>query len=439
MRELLELLLERDGYEIRCAANGREALELLRENPFDLVITDIRMEPVNGLEVLKQCKALSPRTVVIMISAFASTELAVEAMNEGAYDYFPKPFNNDEILSVIANALKDRGVEEKGPRTQDGPLHFGCIIGESPPMRRIYETIRQIAKTGSNVLVTGESGTGKELVAKAIHRQSPRHDQPFVVVNCGGVPENLIESELFGYKKGAFTGATANRKGLVEAAQGGTLFLDEIGELSPVLQVKLLRLAQEKTIKMVGGTEDIPVDVRIISATNRDLFQQTQNGSFRQDLYYRIHVVSLRLPPLRERADDIPLIFEHYLRRFAGKAGHDAQLTAAARETLKAYAWPGNIRQLRNVAEVVAYGDEELIDARHIHEVLGDQERASTPARLITIPESASLKQMESEIIRNLLAKHSADEVCARLGISRVTLWRKMKNLENGAASPLRR
>ncbi len=233
MRELLEILLLKHGYDVQCAQSGSEALDIIQSQPFDLVITDIRMKPVNGLEVLKQCKTIFPRTIVIMISAFASTELAVEAMNEGAYDYFPKPFNNEEILSVISNALRNRGDDQILTEPKEGPLYFGCLIGESPPMRKVYESIQRVAKTSSNVVITGENGTGKELVAKAIHRQSPRRDEPMVTVNCGGVPENLIESEMFGYKKGSFTGAATNKKGLVEAAQGGTLFLDEIGELSP--------------------------------------------------------------------------------------------------------------------------------------------------------------------------------------------------------------
>ncbi len=280
MRELLEILLLKHGYDVQCAQSGVEALDIIQSHSFDLVITDIRMNPVNGLEVLKRCKSISPRTTVIMISAYASTELAVEAMNEGAYDYFPKPFNNDEILSVISNAVRNRGDDQALSKPQEGPLFFGCLIGESLPMRKIYESIRRVAKTSSNVAITGESGTGKELVAKAIHRQSERRDKPLMTVNCGGVPENLIESELFGYRKGAFTGATTNKIGLVEAAQGGTLFLDEIGELSPLLQVKLLRLVQEKTIRIVGGTEDISVDVRIISATNRDLERMVMEKNF---------------------------------------------------------------------------------------------------------------------------------------------------------------
>lgn len=352
MRELLEILLLREGYNVQCAQSGREALDLIQNTPFDLVITDIRMQPMNGLEVLKQCKTISPRTTVIMISAYASTELAVEAMNEGAYDYFPKPFNNDEILSVISNALKSKGDIDGQSKDREGPLYFGCLIGESAPMRKIYESINRVAQTSSNVLITGESGTGKELVAKAIHRESPRSSEPFIIVNCGGVPESLIESELFGYKKGAFTGATNNRKGLVEAAQGGTLFLDEIGELSPLLQVKLLRLVQEKTIKMIGGTEDISVDVRIISATNRDLEIMVMDKTFREDLYYRLNVLPLRLPPLRERKEDIPVLAEYFLSKFAGEFGKDIRkISSYAMDILCNYDFPGNVRELEHIIE----------------------------------------------------------------------------------------
>lgn len=352
MRELLELLLVREGYDVRCAKDGREALDFFRTAPYDLVITDIRMQPVNGLELLKQCKALSPRTVVIMISAHASTELAVEAMNEGAYDYFPKPFNNEEFLSVVSHALKDRDPSDELPKDREGPLYFGCMIGESPPMQKVYELIQRVAKTSSNVLITGESGTGKELVAKAIHRQSTRRDQPFIPVNCGGVPEPLIESELFGYRKGAFTGATTNRKGLVEAAQGGTLFLDEIGELSPVLQVKLLRLVQEKTIRLIGDTADISVDVRIISATNRDLEKMVVEKNFREDLYYRLNVLPLRLPALRERREDIPVLAHYFLSKFAREFGKDIhKLSSYAMDILFSYDFPGNVRELEHIIE----------------------------------------------------------------------------------------
>ena len=352
MRELLEILLLKHGYEVQCAQSGVEALKIIQSQVFDLVITDIRMHPVNGLEVLKKCKTISPRTIVIMISAYASNETAVEAMNEGAYDYFPKPFNNEEILSVISNALRNRGDDQNLLKPQEGPLYFGCLIGESAPMHKVYESIQRIAKTSSNVVITGESGTGKELVAKAIHRQSARRDQPLVIVNCGGVPENLVESELFGFKKGAFTGAAANKIGLVEAALGGTLFLDEIGELSPLLQVKLLRLVQEKTVRMIGGTEDISVDVRIISATNRDLERMVMDKTFREDLYYRLNVLPVRIPPLRERREDIALLAQYFLSKFTKDFGKDIhKVSSYAMDILCNYEFPGNVRELEHIIE----------------------------------------------------------------------------------------
>ncbi|MCU0588623.1 MAG: sigma-54 dependent transcriptional regulator [Syntrophobacteraceae bacterium] len=353
MREFLDIMLQNDGYEVRCAESGTEAFDLFKREAYDLVITDIRMKPVDGLAVLRHCKSNAPGTIVIIISAYANAETAVSAMKEGAYDYLPKPFKNDEMLTVIRNALESR--EEAGvsaAREQDGPLYFGCIIGESPAMHKVYELISRVATTSSNVLVTGESGTGKELVAKAIHRQSARSGKPFVAVNCGGVPETLIESELFGFKKGAFTGATNHKKGLVEAAQGGSLFLDEIGELTLPLQVKLLRLLQEKTIKMIGGTEDILVDVRIITATNRDLEQMVIDGTFREDLYYRLNVLPIRLPPLRERRGDISLLAEHFLAKFRKDFGKDIRkISSYAMDLLNNYDFPGNVRELENIVE----------------------------------------------------------------------------------------
>lgn len=352
MREFLEIMLEKDGYEVSCADSGVTALEAIRRQKFDLVITDIRMKPIDGLEVLRQCKAISPNTAVIIISAYASAETAVVAMKEGAYDYLPKPFKIDEMRTAITNALFSTKGEEGSPEAQEGPLYFGCIIGESPAMRKIYELIRRVAATSSNVLITGESGTGKELVAKAIYRESARSKHPFVVVNCGGVPEALIESELFGYRKGAFTGATANRKGLVEAAQEGTLFLDEIGELSPTLQVKLLRLVQEKTIRQIGDTEDIPVDVRIISATNRDLEKMVIDRTFREDLYYRLNVLPIRIPPLRERPEDIPLLAQFFLSKFRKEFSKDIRrISSYALDILRDYDFPGNVRELEHIIE----------------------------------------------------------------------------------------
>ncbi len=350
MREFLEIMLCKDGYVVQCAEDGKFALELFQREPFDLVITDIRMKPVDGLEVLRRCKAIAPQTVVIIISAYASTETAVAAMKEGAYDYLPKPFKIEEMRAVIQNALASRSEDARPRLSPEGPLHFGVIIGESAGMRKLYEMVDRVAGTNSSVLITGESGTGKELVARAIHQKSPRSGAALVPVNCG--PETLIESELFGYKKGAFTGAATNRKGLVETANGGTLFLDEIGELSPTLQVKLLRLVQERTIRMVGGTEDVAVDVRIISATNRDLEKMVIEGSFREDLFYRLNVIHLHIPPLRERREDIPRLAEHFLQKFRDKLGKDIRkISAYAMDILMNYNFPGNVRELENIIE----------------------------------------------------------------------------------------
>ncbi len=346
------MMLEKDGYQVGCAESGEEALQALQREKFDLLITDIRMKPIDGLEVLRQCKTISPSTAVIIISAYASAETAVVAMKEGAYDYLPKPFKIDEMRTAIANALLSRRDEEPAREIREGPLYYGCLIGDSAAMRKIYDLIKRVAVTSSNVLITGESGTGKELVAKAIHRESPRSELPFVVVNCGGVPESLIESELFGYKKGSFTGATANRKGLVEAAQGGTLFLDEIGELSPGLQVKLLRLVQEKTIRQIGDTEDIPVDVRIVSATNQNLEKMVIEKTFREDLYYRLNVLPIRIPPLRERREDIPLLAQYFLSKFRKNFNKDIRkISSYAMDILNDYDFPGNVRELEHIIE----------------------------------------------------------------------------------------
>jgi two-component system response regulator PilR (NtrC family) len=355
MREFLEIMLSKEGYQVATAAGGIEAVDLLKKETFDLVITDIRMKEIDGLDVLKKCKELHPNTVVIMISAYASTSTAVEAMKWGAYDYLPKPFKVKEIKGVIRDALATIQTQN-GPakEAEDKPSatdHHG-IVGESPEIKKILELIPRIAAATSNVLITGESGTGKELIAKAIHRESPRADKPFVTVNCGSVPETLMESELFGHKKGAFTGATETRSGLFEVADGGTLFLDEIAELTPPVQVKLLRAVQEKTFKMVGGSEELSVDVRIISATNRDLEREVMEVNFREDLYYRLNVINIHMPPLRERANEIPLLAQHFLGKYSVQMGKDIRkISSYALDILKSYNFPGNIRELENIIE----------------------------------------------------------------------------------------
>ena len=349
------------------------------------------------------------------------------------YSVHGKVLTFHEVTRIQASESKIRSsFYQKGLYAR---YQFKDLIGESSIMQQLTTRAKIYAGHDSNLLIYGETGTGKEVFAQSIHNHSKRNNGPFVSINIASIQPALLESELFGYVEGAFTGARKGGKpGLFELAHKGTLFLDEIGELAPEIQNRFLRVLQEREIMRIGDDKIIPVDVRIISATNRDLFQQTLTGSFRQDLYYRIHVVGLRIPPLRARTDDIPQIFEHYLQRFAGQAGRKASLTNAAKKLLKSCPWPGNIRQLRNLAEVVAYSETEQVDAHHIAEVLGEHEHTAPENGFITIPESKSLKQMETEIIRNLLSKHPADTVCSRLGISRVTLWRKMKNMTISAA-----
>jgi len=354
MREFLEILLTKEGYRVSLAASGEEAFKVLENSTFDLTITDIRMQDIDGIDVLKKAKALNPESIVIMISAFATAETAVEAMKEGAYDYIPKPFKVRDFKKIVRDALESRkpstGVE--GESESRSIQHFGCLVGESPQIKRIYDLVERVGPTKSNVFISGESGTGKELVAKAIHRQSPRSDKNFVVINCAGIPDNLIESELFGYKKGAFTGAAADKEGLFEVADGGTVFLDEVGELTPAIQVKLLRVIQERTFTAVGGTEEKSVDVRLISATNKDLENEVIHGRFREDLFFRLNVIHIAMPPLREREGDLALLSQHFLEKYSRDLGKNVKkISAYAMDILKQYSFPGNVRELENIIE----------------------------------------------------------------------------------------
>jgi two-component system response regulator PilR (NtrC family) len=355
MRELLEYMLAKEGYRISCAENGRRAVAMVEQNNYDLLLCDIRLGDISGLDVLRACKKHHPGTVVILISAYASTETAVEAMNEGAYDYVPKPFNKDELMETVAKALELRTVEQEKERL-DGELkrslNFGIIVGNSPAMQHIYKMIGQVSKTKTNVLITGESGTGKELIAQAIHQESDRRDQPFVTINCGGIPETLMESELFGHKKGSFTGATQDKPGLFQEAHHGTIFLDEIGDLSLPIQVKLLRAVQEKMIRPVGGTEDIPVDIRIVSATNKSLEKEVIAGKFREDLFYRLNVIEVKVPPLRERKADLRALAQHFLEKYSYEMGKKIRkLSSYALDLMLKYDFPGNVRELENLLE----------------------------------------------------------------------------------------
>jgi two-component system response regulator PilR (NtrC family) len=355
MREFLEILLDKQGYLVETAANGEEALQKLDAGDYDLVICDIMMPRVNGMEVLRKTRERDRGALVIMITAFASTESAVEAMKIGAYDYITKPFQVDEIKLVVAKALEKARLVRDNIRLQkevESRYMFENLVGASAQIQQVFDLIRHVAPTRSNVLVLGESGTGKELVARAIHFNSPRRDQPFVTVNCGAIPAELLESELFGHKKGAFTGAYADKRGLFEAANQGTVFLDEIGEAPLAIQVKLLRAIQDKTFKPVGGLQDVLVDARIVSASNRDLEAAVKTGSFREDLYYRLNVISILIPPLRDRREDITLLVRHFLARYAREVGKEIRgISADAERVLIDYDWPGNVRELENTIE----------------------------------------------------------------------------------------
>jgi two-component system response regulator PilR (NtrC family) len=367
MRELLAIMLRQVGYDVTVADGGEAGITALETDAFDLVITDLRMRKADGLAVLRAAKEHSPRTVVLIVTAFASTETAVEAMKLGAYDYVTKPFKLEELKLTISNALERKRLHEENlalKRQLRIERGFENFIGRSRKMLDVFETIRKTADSGSTVMITGESGTGKELVAQAVHAESSRRAAPFISVNCGAVPEALMESELFGHVKGAFTGAVANTEGLFAAADGGTLFLDEVTEIPHSVQVKLLRVIQEREIRRVGDTRDQKVDVRLIAASNRELTKAVADGTLREDLFYRLNVIPIHLPPLRERREDIAPLVAHFVRKIAREIGNEVK--SVSRDTLailERYHWPGNIRELENVVErAIVLGNTETLE-----------------------------------------------------------------------------
>jgi two-component system response regulator PilR (NtrC family) len=355
MREMLAILLKREGHDVAVAENGRGAIELLNQRPFDLVVSDARMPDVDGLEVLRHARSINPSVIAIMVTAYGSPDLLRGVAQLGVNDYVEKPFNTEVLRFRIRKELDRRRLQQENvllKRAMHSAHTFENIIGNSSAMVQVFDLIETIASTGSTVLITGESGTGKELVARAIHVRSPRSDRPFVAVNCGALTETLLDSELFGHMRGAFTGADGNKKGLIEVADKGTIFLDEIGEMSAMLQVKILRVLQERKFRRVGGTEEVEADIRIIAATNRDLGRMVAEGQFREDLFYRINVIPVRLPSLRERSEDVPLLAEHFVARFAEQMKKPiAGISGAAMACLQAYPWPGNVRELENAME----------------------------------------------------------------------------------------
>ncbi len=412
LREVLSIMLKRTGYAVTSVADGEEAVELLTKEIFDLVITDLRMPKVDGMEVLKAAKSASPETVVLVITAFATADSAVEAMKQGAYDYLTKPFQVDEVQLIIRNALEKRRLTTENmllKREMARQSSFAQLVGQSEAMQKVFDVVRKVADSKSNVLICGESGTGKELVARAIHYNSARSCMPFVAVNCSAVPETLLESELFGHMKGSFTGAVSNKAGLFEVANGGTIFLDEIGDTTPSIQVKLLRVIQEREFRRVGGNQDIKVDVRIVAATNKNLEKAIADGSFREDLYYRLDVIPIRLPPLRLRTGDIPLLVDHFLECFSKESGKLVPvLSPEAMRVLLGHEWRGNVRELENVIErVVAFSTGGTVTDADVqgwlHRSVAPQIQQGIPLELTD--EGLDLEGIVNGIEKDLLLK----------------------------------
>jgi len=411
MREFLDIMLKKEGYKVSLASNGEEVLKYIGKDIFDLVLLDIRMPKMDGITVLRKIKSTSPETVVIMITAYASADTAIKAMKEGAYDYITKPFKIDEIKLIIKNALEKKHLQKENILLKQVVREryvFDNIIGQSPKMLALYDLLEKVAPTKTNVLITGESGTGKELVAKAIHFNSPRKEKPFVTLNCGAIPEALIESELFGHMKGAFTDAIATKKGLFEMADEGTIFLDEISELPLMMQVKLLRVLQNREFKRVGGTEDIHVDVRIIAATNKDLEKAVKEKRFREDLYYRLNVIQIKLPSLRERREDIPVLAAHFLKRYSEELNKNiSSISPEALHLFLNYEYPGNVRELQNIIErAVALGTDQELTAHNLRTYLDEQIHTKKGMIDLDIPnEGIDLEKVVEDLERTLLLK----------------------------------
>ena len=427
--------LEKAGYRVMAADNGIDGIRLFETEHFDIVITDLRLPGANGIEVLKSIKNISSDTGVIIITAFADVKTAVEAMREGAYDYISKPFDPNELLIIIDRFIKHRGLVLENIRLKEevrDKKQFQSIIGVSPVMQNIFETIDVVSKTDSSVMIYGESGTGKELVANAIHNLSPRKDKPFIKMNCAAIPENLLESELFGHEKGAFTGAVLRRKGKFETATGGTIFLDEIGDMPLALQSKLLRILEDQRFERVGGNESINVDVRTIYATGKNLKEEIKAGRFREDLYYRLNVLPIVLPSLRERKEDILLLVEHFMEMFAKKTGKTGlAISPTALEILKLYDYPGNIRELKHAVEMaVTFCKDNIIEPCCLPAEIREVEIEQHLALICdNIPITEKVKAFERDLLSRALEETGGKkkETAKKLGISRGTLWRKLK------------
>ena len=440
MRELIHDVLKARGHQITTAGSGQEALALLAQTDFDVVLTDLRMKRMEGTELLTEIKRLYPDIGVILMTAFGSVETAVESMKHGASDYLTKPVKSDEIVRVVERAVREAALRREVSRLRKEvrkEYSFHQILGKSKAIQAVFDLIRRVADSPTNVLITGESGTGKELVAKAIHYNSDRREAPFIPINCAAIPEQLLESELFGHMRGAFTDAKMDKRGLFEEAQKGTVFLDEISELPLLLQAKILRVIQEKEIRRVGATKPISVDVRIIAATNLNLNEEVKAKRFREDLYYRLNVIELKLPPLRERREDIPLLVDAFLKKCGEARGKEMKgVSESALAMLMDYAWPGNVRELENVIEravTLSLGERISPDdlPPSVQGARGDR-RVLDEAAEKTLP----LHEIEKEYIKKILEKMGGNKYQAAhaLGIDRKTLYRKLGEIEEGKA-----
>jgi DNA-binding NtrC family response regulator len=430
IREGLCEALALDGYEVAGAADGQEALDMVNRGAVDLLITDLKMPRLSGEELLRKAAAQFPTMPVIILTGHGTIESAVQAMHDGAYDFLTKPVNLDRLSLLVKRALATRELALQNRVMQEELERrsgFASIIGRSAEMRHVFEMVRQVAPTRSSVLITGESGSGKEMIAEALHYNSPRKDRPFIKLHCAALTESLLESELFGHEKGAFTGAVARKRGRFELANLGTLFLDEIGEINQNVQIKLLRVLEEKRFERVGGEETIEVDVRLIAATNRNLKEAIADGSFREDLYYRLNVVNIAMPPLRERKEDIPLLTAAFLKEFSQENGKPIEgIDPKARAALYSYSWPGNVRQLRNSMEsAVVLCKSSLITL----DDLPPNVRGESGEEALRLPLGASLAEVEKEVIRSTLARESGNKsrTAEILGIGRKTLHRKIE------------
>ncbi len=428
MRQFLTHLFQRDGHTIRVAENGRKAMAMLREQAADVIISDVKMPDMGGIDLLRAARELYPEIEVIMMTAFANEQTAHEAFLLGAFDFVHKPFDNDLLKEKVARALQKISIvkEKQALQVENEALikgqrargHLGNIVGKSGSMQAVYQMIETVAQVQSTVLITGESGTGKELVARAIHDLSPRAQKPFVSVNCGAFTETLLESELFGYVKGSFTGATANRKGLFEAAAQGTIFLDEIGEMSAAMQVKLLRVLQERKVRPVGAHEETEVNSRVIAATNRDLATLVKAGTFREDLFYRVSVIPMELPPLRERGEDIAELAEHFIKKFCAQTGRAISISGPAMRLLEAYSWPGNVRELEHTIErAVALERTDMVQPERLPEQVTNysQTRISSELQLPNegINLTAHLDQLEKTYVLEALTRTDGNQTNA--------------------------